>query len=230
MTAVTVLFRDEWVLALDKPSGMPVHRGWAGAEGALVDLVRELSGDGVARPAHRLDRGTSGVVLFALDRETARALGALFESGAVEKRYLALVRGEAPDHAVVDHPIPRVEGGERASAVTEIFRIAAVKAEPRALSLVEARPRSGRLHQVRRHLKHIDHPVIGDANYGKGALNREIAARYGLHRLALHAVSIAFVHPRTGERLEISAPLPGDLEGPLTAMGFGAALYEAVRS
>jgi len=225
MTALEVLYRDAELLAVNKPAGMIVHRGWGRGGAALVDLVRDVSKGDVARPAHRLDRGTSGVVLFALDRETARALGALFESGAVEKRYLALVRGEAPERAIVDHPIPRVEGGERVPAVTEIFRIAAVKAEPRALSLVEARPRTGRLHQVRRHLKHIDHPVIGDANYGKGALNREIAARYGLERLALHALSIAFEHPRSGERVEISTPLPPDLTGPLAAMGFDAELW-----
>jgi tRNA pseudouridine65 synthase len=214
------LFRDEWLLALAKPSGMPVHRGWARDAVALVDAAREISGVAAAHLAHRLDRGTSGVVLFALDRETARALGALFEAGAVAKRYLALVRGTAPERAIVDHPIPRVEGGSRVPAVTEIRRLAVVEVEPRALSLVEARPRTGRLHQVRRHLKHVGCPVIGDANYGKGALNREVADRYGLRRLALHAASIAFDHPATGARIEIAAPLPDDLAIPLAAMGF----------
>jgi len=220
MTGVELLYRDPEILAVNKPSGMPVHRGWARAPFALVDLVRELTGQNIIRPAHRLDQGTSGVVLFALDRETARSLASMFEAGAAEKRYLALVRGEAPEAIVVDHPIPRTEGGPRVPAVTEIRRLAVVEALPRAMSLVEARPRTGRLHQVRRHLKHIDHPVIGDANYGKGALNREIAERYGLERLALHAFSIAFVHPRTGKRIEISAPLPRDLSEPLATMGF----------
>ena len=83
---------------------------------------------------------------------------------------------------------------------------------------------------MRRHLKHIDHPVIGDANYGKGALNREIAARYGLVRLALHAFSIAFRHPRTGARIEIVAPVPADLAGPLAAMGFDDVLRALLAS
>jgi tRNA pseudouridine65 synthase len=226
MTALEVLYRDPVLLAVNKPSGMPVHRGWARAPIALVDLVRELTRQEVVRPVHRLDQGTSGVVLFALDRETARAIASLFEAGDVEKRYLALVRGEVKESVVVDHPIPRKEGGPRVPSVTEIRRLATVDAFPRALSLVEARPRTGRLHQVRRHLKHIDHPVIGDANYGKGALNREIAERYGLQRLALHALSIALQHPRTGARIEISAPLQGDLSEPLRAMGFGAESYE----
>lgn len=220
MTALEVLYRDPELVAVNKPSGVIVHRGWSRERVALVDQVRGLTGLDVVHPAHRLDRGTSGVVLFALDRVAARALGAQLEAGAVEKRYLALVRGEAPESAVVDHPIPRTEGGPRVPAVTEIRRLAAVVLEPRTLSLVEARPRSGRLHQVRRHLKHIDHPVIGDASYGKGALNREIAERYGLYRLALHALSIAFLNPRSGERIEITAPIPPDLAGPLGAMGF----------
>ena len=224
MSGLEVLYRDAELVAVNKPSGVIVHRGWGRARVVLVDQIRELTGLDVVHPAHRLDGGTSGVVLFALDREAARSLGAQLEAGAVGKRYLALVRGEAPESTVVDHAIPRVAGGPRVPAVTEIHGLAAVDLEPRTLSLVEALPRTGRLHQVRRHLKHIDHPVIGDANYGKGALNREIAERYGLERLALHAQSIAFLHPRTGERIEISAPLPPDLAGPLAAMGFDLAL------
>jgi tRNA pseudouridine65 synthase len=220
MTELEILFRDEALLAVNKPSGMLVHRGWGRAAVALVDLVRTATGLDVVHPAHRLDRGTSGVVLFALDPETSRLVNTLFEGGAIEKRYLALVRGVTPEHAIVDHPIPRTEGGPRVPAITEIARLAVCAALPRTLSLVEARPRTGRLHQVRRHLKHLGHPVIGDASYGKGALNREIAARYDLRRLALHAASIAFCHPRTGERLEIVAPMPEDLSRPLQRMGF----------
>lgn len=219
MNALDILYRDDALLAVNKASGLLVHRGSGRDPATLVDLVRTLLGCGAVRPAHRLDRGTSGVVLFALDTVTSRLLNARFESGGVEKRYLALVRGEAPARAVIEHPIPRAEGGLRVPAVTEIRRLAVVDALPRALSLVEARPRTGRLHQVRRHLKHLGHPVIGDANYGKGALNREIAQRYGLARLALHAASVALDHPRTGERLEIAADVPEDLAGPLARMG-----------
>jgi len=220
MTDLEILYCDDALLAVNKPSGMLVHRGWGRASVVLVDLVRALTGLGVVHPAHRLDQGTSGVVLFALDAESSRRLNAQFDGHGIEKLYLALVRGEAPDNAVVDHPIPRTEGGPRVPAMTEVRRIAVVEACPRTLSIVEARPYTGRLHQVRRHLKHLGHPVIGDANYGKGALNREIAERYGLGRLALHAASIAFAHPRTGERLVIAAPLPEDLLAPLRRMGF----------
>ncbi|MDD5306092.1 MAG: hypothetical protein PHU25_02110 [Deltaproteobacteria bacterium] len=105
-------------------------------------------------------------------------------------------------------------------AETFVRRLATVELEPRALSLVEARPREGRLHQVRRHLKHLGHPVIGDANWGRGDLNREVKERYGLGRLALHCASLSFVHPFTLEPLALRAPLPPDLEGPLERMGF----------
>jgi tRNA pseudouridine65 synthase len=222
MTTLEVLYRDDRLLAVNKPSGLLVHRGWGRDPVALVDLVRDLLGGGVVRPLHRLDRGTSGVLLLALDAECARLLAERLAAGELDKRYLALVRGAAPARAVVDHPLPRDEGGPRVPSVTEVRRIATAEIAPRALSLVEARPRTGRLHQVRRHLKHLGHPVIGDANYGRGDLNREIAERYGLCRLALHAASLALAHPETGAPLEIRAPLPDDLAGPLAAMGLPA--------
>src|SRR5262249_24959795 len=92
-------------------------------------------------------------------------------------------------------------------------------------SLVEARPETGRLHQVRRHLKHLSHPVVGDVNYGKGDVNRLFRERYGLRRLALHALALAFEHPFTGAAVAISAPLPGDLRGPFAALGIPEQAY-----
>jgi tRNA pseudouridine65 synthase len=105
-------------------------------------------------------------------------------------------------------------------AQTDYAKLETAEIAPRALSLVEARPRTGRFHQVRRHLKHLGHPIIGDTNYGKGALNREIAFRYGLKRLALHAWRLSFCHPFTLERMCLVAPLPENLWAPLSAMGF----------
>lgn len=227
---VEVLYRDELLLALCKPSGMLVHRGWAKDGKPLVALARAMTGLSTVHPMHRLDRGTSGVVLLALDRETARALAGQLDRREIEKRYLALVRGRPQERGTIDHPIPRRTDGPRVEAVTTFRRIATVETEPRHLSLVDARPKTGRLHQVRRHLKHIDHPVIGDANYGKGPLNRAVRARYGLSRLALHAASLSFDHPATSERLTIVAPLPDDLAGPLREMGFSRAALVPERS
>ena len=137
-----------------------------------------------------------------------------FHDGRVSKIYLALVRGVAPQSCVVDHPIPNKPGGPRVDAVTELRRIATVE----RYSIVEARPRSGRLHQVRRHLKHLSLPVIGDTTYGKSEHNRLLAERFGLERLALHAWELSLDHPRTAERLTIRADLPPDLAEPVRRM------------
>jgi tRNA pseudouridine65 synthase len=192
-----------------------VHRGWADDDDVALFRVRDMLGAHV-HPVHRLDRGTSGVLLFARTREAAATLGRAFEAGRVEKRYLALVRGTPPDEGVIDHPIPRREGGERVAAVTRFRRVATSPVD--RCSLVLAQPETGRLHQVRRHFHHISHPIVGDVNYGSGAINRQYRARYGLHRLALHARSIAFDHPTTGERIVTTAPIPDDLSRALEAL------------
>ncbi|MFS8071132.1 MAG: RluA family pseudouridine synthase, partial [Byssovorax sp.] len=184
-------------------------------------------------PVHRLDRGTSGVIVIALSGEAAATVQASFERGEAEKRYLALVRGIAPEEGLIDHPIPRREDGPRVPAVTAFRRRFAVSAatapdlpaSAQRCSLVEARPRTGRLHQDRRHLKHVNHPLLGDANYGKGDLNRLFRAEVGLGRLALHAASLELVHPFTGARLRLDAPLPEDLVLPFSRLGIPAAAW-----
>lgn len=217
---VDILFRDESILVVNKPSGMLVHRGWGRAPVVLVDLVREYSSRRRVHPIQRLDRGASGAVMFALDPQTARVLQDLSAAGDFTKSYLALVRGRPPAEGIIDHPIPRRPGGPRVPAMTEFRCLASQSCEPRDVSLVEAVPRTGRLHQIRRHLKHIDHPLIGDSNYGRTELNRELSARYGLGRLALHCQAISLKIPGNSEPLRIDAPLPVDLSDPLKRIGF----------
>jgi tRNA pseudouridine65 synthase len=209
-----LLYSDGRLIAVAKPSGLPVHRGAARERVVALTLARDRVGRHVY-PVHRLDRATSGVLLFALDPEAARRLQEQWEAGAVRKRYLALVRGITPEQGVIDHPIPKDEDGPRVPAVTEYRRLATFE----RYSLVEARPLTGRRHQIRRHLKHISHPLIGDVRYGKGEHNRLFRERFGLSRLALHALEIAFAHPEDGRPLCIVAPVPEDLAGPLRAMG-----------
>jgi tRNA pseudouridine65 synthase len=209
-----LLHADEHVAAFAKPSGLLVHRGWGSAPVVLVDLAERALGRKVF-PVHRLDRATSGVLLVALDAVSAARLCAQFEQGLARKRYVALVRGVPPERGSIDHPIPRREGGPRVPAVTDFERLHALE----RYAVVEARPRTGRLHQVRRHLKHISHPIIGDVNYGKGEHNRLFRERYALHRLALHAAELAVAHPETGAELRLAAPLPDDLRGPFEALG-----------
>ena len=209
-----LLWRDDRLVAVANPAGLAVLRGLARERVVAMTLARDQVGRHVF-PVHRLDRATSGALLFALDPAAARLLQKQFESGTVHKRYLALVRGIAPDEAVIDHPVPNDEDGPRVPAVTEIRRLGIFE----RYSLVEAVPRTGRFHQIRRHLKHLSLPLIGDVRYGKGEHNRLFRERFGLHRLALHALEIAFAHPEDGRPLRIVAPVPEDLAGPLRAMG-----------
>ncbi len=213
---IELLFSDPHVVVANKPSGLLVHRGWGDDDDVALFRVRDAVGARV-HPVHRLDRGTSGALLFARTREAAAALARAFEAGLVDKRYLALVRGVPPESGVVDHPIPKSEGGARVPALTH-FRLVARSPVDRC-SLVEASPRTGRLHQVRRHLRHAGHPLVGDVNYGSGEINRHYRAAYGLHRLALHAHVLAFDHPVTGARVVVTAPVPGDLSSALAALG-----------
>lgn len=220
--ALPVLHHDDELLIVAKPAGLVVHRGWADDAVALLDLAREAAGAYVY-PVHRLDRGASGAVVFALSRAAARALQESWSEGHVLKRYIALVRGNPPEAALIDHPIPRAEDGPRVPAVTEI----ATLARAGRYALVEARPRTGRLHQIRRHLKHISCPLIGDVRYGKGEHNRLFRAQHDLHRLALHCWSLTLPHPRTGAPVAVTAPVPADLAGALAGLGIAGALPPA---
>jgi tRNA pseudouridine65 synthase len=213
---MTLLYRDEHVAAVNKPAGMLVHRGWDRDPVVAMTELRDLLEEYIY-PVHRLDRPTSGVLLFALTVDAARALGRSFEQQQVGKRYLALVRGICPESGTIDYPIhnqPRRKG-PRVPAVTDFKRLDSFE----RYSLVEARPRTGRLHQIRRHLRHIDHPLVGDVSYGVGEINRRFRSDFGLYRLALHALEITFAHPHSGETLRVAAPLPSDLSEPLSKMG-----------
>jgi tRNA pseudouridine65 synthase len=227
--ALPLLHRDASCVVCAKPSGALVHNtSWAGPrETTALDLARAAFGDDLV-PVHRLDRGTSGVLLFARGGDHARAWQEALGRDDADKRYLALVRGALAAPARVDHAFAD-EDGVRRDAVTDLEPVCAWPS-PRC-GVVLARPRTGRTHQVRRHLKHLSLPVIGDANYGKGAINRDFAARFGLARLALHAWALTLTHPLTGERVTWCAPLPDDLAGPMarvaTAGGTSPAWAEA---
>ena len=208
MTAL--LYCDEHVAVVNKPSGLLVHRGWDNDRDVLMMRVRDALGSWVY-PVHRLDRGASGAVVFALSSEVARILSGFFERQEVHKRYVALTRGIPPEQGVIDNPVPRRPKGPRVDAITDYRRLEVFG----RYALVEASPRTGRLHQIRRHLKHISCPLIGDVRYGKGEHNRLFRESYGLHRLALHATEIRFSHPSGGEEIRVEAPLPDDLRIPL---------------
>jgi tRNA pseudouridine65 synthase len=156
------------------------------------------------------------VQVLALTTDAARSLGDAFAAGAVHKVYWALVRGVPQGASWIDHPIPAGEdkGAPRVPAQTWITPLRSYG----RYSLVEARPKTGRLHQVRRHLKHISCPLIRDVNYGKSEHNRLFRERFGLHRIFLHAREITLPHPTTGESLTIAAPLPPELTAVLAGL------------
>ncbi len=205
MPDIEILYRDADVVAVNKPSGLAVHRGWADDDAFAMTLVRDLLGQWVY-PVHRLDRGASGVLLFGLSSEAARALCERFEKHEVQKRYVALVRGAPPETLVIDHPLRPDNSDVPQAAVTDVRRLAQFG----RYAWVEARPRSGRLHQIRRHLKHISCPLIGDVRYGKGEHNRLFREHYGLHRLALHAEQLQ-LRGLNDQPLDLEAPLPPEL-------------------
>lgn len=233
-----VLYRDDHLIAVHKPSGLLVHRSPLDAheERFAVQLLRDQIGRHV-HPAHRLDKGTSGVLLFALDRDTAARLGALFETRQVAKCYQAIVRGHPPESGVIDYPlVRRFDPVERMTttadltpqpAVTHFRRLACVELPypvdrypTSRYALLELSPETGRRHQIRRHLKHISHPVVGDATFGKGRHNRLFQSLFGSRRLLLACTRLAFVHPVTCCELAVECPPADDFAEVAHALGW----------
>jgi len=221
--ALRILYQDDSCAVVDKPSGVIVHRGWANDDRDLLRMTRDALGRYVY-PIHRLDRGASGAVLFGLNEQAARELNRGFTAGTTVKRYLALTRGHPAEHGLIDNPVPRAPGEERVPAQTEYFRIGTFE----RYALVVVLPKTGRLHQIRRHLKHVSCPLIGDVRYGKGEHNRWFRERYAFDRLALHAAALRFVHPVSGLPITVRAPLSGSFARCLEALSLLAAAEAAV--
>lgn len=201
-----VLHLDECFVAVSKPPGLLVHRTREASD--QVFLLQEL-GAQLGRflyPAHRLDRATSGVITFAFSGEDARLLQMSLNGGETRKEYLALVRGSTPEEWEDDRPLSN-KAGVKQAARTSFRRLA----EFSRSSLLRARLFTGRRHQIRRHLAHKAHQVIGDTSHGKGRINQFFRDNYGLPRLFLHAERLEMPHPRTGDPLAIHVPLATDL-------------------
>ena len=219
MHPLHLLWRDEHLVAVYKPAGWLVHRTGldAGETRFVMQTLRDQLGQHVY-PVHRLDKGTCGVLVMALHSDAARTLSQAFERHATTKRYLAMVRGWAPAHAEVDHAL-RPDDAPPDAAVQSahtVFHSLARLTLPEACdarfastraSLVEAVPTTGRRHQIRRHLKHLAHPILGDATHGKGPLNRWWAERLGQQRLWLHAWQLTVPHPVTGAAMVFDSGL-----------------------
>lgn len=227
---IVVLYRDDSVIAVAKPSGALVHASrYAGPsrESIARDLSRQL-GQSVY-PVHRLDRGTSGVLLFALDAHAASQLASDFRERRIFKEYLAVVRGFAPLWARIERPLRCEETGEVQDAVTEFSRVACAEFPlpidhypATRISLVRVRPLSGRMHQIRRHLRGLGHPILGDSQHGDGPINRFGREHLNAKRLLLHAWRLRVAHPRSAEWLLIEAEPPAELAAIFARAGWTA--------
>lgn len=212
-----ILYEDPYLVAVHKPAGLLVHRNaHTRHEPALLQILRHQLGKPLF-PVHRLDRPTSGLMVMALDPQAARSLAGQFAARQVEKAYLAVVRGFLPQCGYVDAPLLS-PSGQPQSARTEFTRLETAEIpEPvgryatARYSLAHIEIQTGRRHQIRRHLAHIRHPIIGDVLRGDGRHNRFFREYFGLHRLLLASTSLRFTHPASQEKMLLTCPLAQEM-------------------
>lgn len=221
-----IIYRDDYLIAINKPAGLLVHRSALDKNETNFALqeLRDLVGSFVY-PIHRLDKPTSGVLLFGLQRDITAQMSLLFREGEIEKKYLAVVRGFTERNGIIDSPLrkiidtygrPAYKSEEEQDAMTLYKQIAtcelsvAIDKYPTSrYTLLELTPKTGRRHQLRRHMKRISHPIIGDPKYGKSKHNNYFKEHLGVKRLLLASVSLQFIHPISKENTYIQS-LPED--------------------
>jgi tRNA pseudouridine65 synthase len=227
---LTILYQDDHYVAVNKPAGLLVHRTSIDNHETCfaLQMVRDQVG-GRVFPVHRLDKPTSGVVVFARDSRAVEALAARFRAHEVAKRYLAIVRGYLQDEDRIEHALTN-ERGRKQEATTN-YRCIARAELPHAVgryatarySLAVISPETGRTHQIRRHMKHIFHPIIGDRKYGDDRHTRFFEEHFGSTRLLLHAAEIRFVHPFSNAETSVRAPLDESFSSVAESVGWGEA-------
>ncbi|MCE0493060.1 tRNA pseudouridine(65) synthase TruC [Vibrio salinus] len=222
-----IIYQDAYIVAVNKPAGMLVHRSWLDKHETrfVMQTLRDQIGQHVF-PLHRLDRPTSGVLVFALSGEYASEMAPMFARHDMEKVYHAIVRGWIPTPGVLDYPLKEEldkiadkyakQDKDAQSAITEYRPLAKVEVPfstgrfpASRYCLIEMKPKTGRKHQLRRHMHHLSHHIIGDTTHGDGKHNRLFREHYHSHRLLLHATRLSFIHPFTQERVDINASLDG---------------------
>ena len=207
-----ILYHDPDLIAINKPHGLLVHPSYIArdVEEFAMQMLRDQVGQHVY-PVHRLDRKTGGVLLFALNKETDRAMQMQFSNKQVSKKYLAVVRGYTPDELLIDYPLAK-ENGTLQEAKT-YFRtlqkaeldIPFGKHATSRYSLIEANPETGRMHQLRKHFAHIFHPIIGDRPHGCNKQNKFWLEKFSMNTMMLHASELEFIHPTRQETVHITA-------------------------
>ncbi len=231
-----ILYHDDDLIAINKPSGLLVHKSFIDKDEQYfaMQLLRDQIGKWVY-PIHRLDKPTSGVLVFALSSEIAKMMATQFESHTIIKRYLTVVRGWTPKEGMIDHPLKeklditdkKANQNKPPQKALTYYKTLSTTELPFAISrydtvrysLVELFPKTGRKHQLRRHMKHISHHILGDTKYGRGEHNKLIRKEFGVHRLLLHCASMQIEHPITKEKLYLEASLDDIFRGFLEKSG-----------
>jgi 23S rRNA pseudouridine955/2504/2580 synthase len=230
LSQLVTLYEDDWMMVIDKPTGLAVHPGSGIHGGTVVDLVRAYLGNKAVRndfgasPAHRLDRETSGLLVIAKRRPAMVHFTEVFTHRQARKKYLALAKGHMQTHGVIDLPLAehqqtaasRARRGVNLQQALTRYRL---MAHGNGAAYIECVIETGRTHQIRRHFAAVGHPIAGDKKHGDFAFNREAKAKWGLDRLFLHAAYLEFPHPEDGRRMVMESKLPADLSAVLTAAG-----------
>ncbi len=225
--ALEIIYQDEQIVAVNKPHGLLVHRSKIAndADEFALQILRDQLGMKVY-PVHRIDRKTSGILLFALNPEMERQLNHLFATQAIKKEYLAIVRGFIAEKGTVDYPLKK-ENGKLQEAVTHYqllqqteIAVPLGKHETSRYSLVKVIPETGRMHQIRKHLAHINYPIIGDRPHGCNKQNKLFKEKWEMDKMMLHASKMNFLHPDTEEIVNIEAKLTEDFQRTLKFLSF----------
>ncbi|TCV92594.1 tRNA pseudouridine(65) synthase TruC [Biostraticola tofi] len=237
---ITICYQDEHIIAVNKPAGWLVHRSWLDRQEKIVVMqtVRDMIGQHVFT-VHRLDRPTSGLLLLALSSEVARTLSAQFENHHINKGYHAVVRGYMEGEGTIDYALTQeldkiadkfAQPDKAPQPAISHYRTLAQVEMPVAIgryptsrySLMSLSPQTGRKHQLRRHMSHLRHPIIGDSTHGDLKQNRGFAEQFGPQRLMLHASRMNLQHPVTGQPLELNAPWDDHWQSVMTRFGWQA--------
>ncbi|MBL4861805.1 MAG: pseudouridylate synthase [Crocinitomicaceae bacterium] len=218
-----IIYQDDELIAINKPHGLLVHRTKIArdANEFCIQLLRDQIGQ-VVYPVHRIDRKTSGVLLFALNPEVNTLMQQQFMDRKVGKKYLAFVRGFLPESGTIDYALRRDDGKEQ-DAVTHYKTLDRVEATfpsgtfpTSRYSLIEVTPETGRMHQIRKHLAHLRHPIIGDRPHGCNKQNKLFLERFNMNTMLLHAYYLEFKHPVTNQTVEIKANIHREFQRVLT--------------
>lgn len=226
MTDLDILFEDEHLIAVNKPSGLLVHPSWIAPRGTpnLASMLKSYFDGGSPYTIHRLDRPTSGVILFGKNKEIAQQMNLIFAERKISKTYLCMCRGYTPEQDVIDYALKEQldkiadkhanQDKEPQEAVSNYKRLGMVEIDMPVgrydrsrYSLVEVKPETGRKHQIRRHMKHIFHPIAGDTKHGDNKHNKALKQGFDLQRLMLMATELEFIHPVTDQTLKLTAPV-----------------------